>query len=250
MLERKWCRSALASQPVHGLLRRLALRARRQLWAAHHDDGGVQRSGRFKLGVGVGTASVLADDAVDSMALKQGDFIVQRKRPACNDELVARWWQGQYLIGLINHAEHKLVSGGLARKGRQLLAADRQKNALETSIKREGCCSHIRYMYPLIAGLSRPCGALHSQQWNAKLCTCGNRVAAHLCGKRVGGIHHMADALLPQVLHQSLHTAKAAHAGGQGGRAPRQRCAGVRVDGWNARFMQLGGQNIGIKSAA
>ena len=250
MPERKRCGSALASQPVHGLLRRLALQARRQLRAANHDDGDLQRSGSFNLGVGVGTAGILADDTVDSMALEQSDFVFQRERAACNDELVARWRQGQHFISLVNHAQHKVVRGGPARKGRQLFAANRQENILEARCKRKGCCSHIRYMYPLIAGLGRPSGTLHRQQWNTKFCTCGNRMAAHLRGKRVGGINHMADALLTQVLHQSLYTTKAAHAGGQGGRAPRQRCTSVRVDGWNARFMQLGGQNIGIKSAA
>ena len=131
-----------------------------------------------------------------------------------------------------------------------VFAANRQENILEARCKCQSCSGHIRYMYPLIAGLGRPCGSLHRQQWNAKFRTCGNRMAAHLRGKGVGGIHHMADVLVAQVLHQTLHTAKTTHAGGQGGRAPRQRCAGVRVDRRNARVMQLGGQNIGIKSAA
>lgn len=135
MPERKRCGSALASQPVHGLLRRLALQARRQLRAANHDDGDLQRSGSFNLGVGVGTAGILADDTVDSMALEQSDFVFQRERAACNDELVARLRQGQYLIGLIDHAQHKVVRGGLVCKSRQLLAANRQENILEARCK-------------------------------------------------------------------------------------------------------------------
>ena len=250
MPERKRCGSALASQPVHGLLRRLALQARRQLRAANHDDGDLQRSGSFNLGVGVGTAGILADDTVDSMALEQSDFVFQRERAACNDELVARLRQGQYLIGLIDHAQHKVVRGGLVCKSRQLLAANRQENILEARCKRKGCCSHIRYMYPLIAGLGRPSGTLHRQQWNTKFCTCGNRMAAHLRGKRVGGINHMADLLFHQIGHQAFHATKPANPAGQGGLTASLRGTGIRINGLDTGFMQAGGQEIGIKRAA
>ena len=242
------------AQPSHGLLRALTLLPFWERWPVHHDDGYLQRSGRFDLGIGVGATGVLADDAVHRMAFEQCDFIIQLKRPARHNQLITAAGQWQRFISLIDHPEHIALLTGLGRKSSKLLTANGQKDAAKSwrgtrrhHLRRS---LHIWHRDPLIASLQRPAWPLHRQQGNARCSAGGMCITAHLRCKRMRGVDDMADAVFSQISEQAIHTAKAPHAHWQGRRTPGLRRACIGIDRRNASFAQRGGQNIGIKSAA
>lgn len=237
-------------QPTHRLLGSLALRPLRQLGPVHHDDGYLQRPGGFNLGVGIGTTGILADDAINGMVLEQCDFILDLKRPARNDQLIAVCGQGQSLFGLIHHPQHEVMLLSLACKSCQLLATNGQKDTSITRLQSLGCGSHVRHPNPAVSGLQAPARALHGEQRNSRRRTGGNGIAAHLRRKRMCGIDHMTDLLVSQIGKQALDATKATHPHRQCRSAPRLGCSRIGVHRSNARFMQFGRQNIGIKSAA
>lgn len=121
--------SALAAEPLHGLLRRFTLPARGQMRTIDHDDLNAQRARCFDFCVGIRAAGVLADDAVHAMALQKREFIGQLKRAARDQQFVAGSGQRQGRIGWIDDAQHEVVPVGPVCKGRELLAANGQKNA-------------------------------------------------------------------------------------------------------------------------
>ena len=246
-------KSAAASaltEPLHRLLGRLALRAGWQQRPVHHDDGNLQRPGRLDLGVGISPPRIFADDAIDTAAFQQRNFVLLLKRAARNDQFIAACVQRNFILSLVNHPQHKPALSGPTGKGCKLLAPNRQKHASILRLQRLRGSGHIWHMNPLISGLSNPTWTLHREQRNPSRFASCNSVAAHLRRKRMGRVYDMGNALILQKAGQTLHTAKPAHPHRQGGSAPRLGRASIGIDGGNACIAQLSRQNIGIKSAA
>ena len=69
-----------AAQPLHGLLRALALGTRVQHRPVDHDDWNAQLPRSLDLGIGICATGVLADDAVDAVLPEQRQLIGESLR--------------------------------------------------------------------------------------------------------------------------------------------------------------------------
>lgn len=240
--------SAQAGQPGHGLLRCFALNSLRESRSVHHDDRNLQLACRGDFGVGVRSAGIFADKALDGVSAQKRQLVRDGKRAASHYEFITE--PGQRELSLLDDAQQKAMAFGLARKGGKLLASDGQKNVPEAWRERVCGGGHVRHRNPLITGYRRPSCSFHGEQWNTQRCAGADRVLAHLRGKRVGGIDHMGNASVLHKTYQALNAAKTSHATWKCGCTARQRCTGVRVNGLDSCCMQLNGQKMGIKSAA
>ena len=236
------------SNPVQHRSHRPGALALRQRRALHHHHGQAQGACGIELAARGLAACVLGHQPFDAVRAQQGLVIGRAERTAPQHHRGVG--QGQAAgLGRIDQAQ-QIVVLRLARKGRKLLAAHGQKHP-------GGCLGqggsgglHVGHVDPGVAGTGLPGLALQRQQRRAGGGAGLAGIAAHLRGKRMGGIDHMADGLPAQELRQALRAAKASHAGGQGLGHGRLRDARIREHGGNAGAVQGLGQLAGAAGAA
>lgn len=191
-----------------------------------HDDRQPKLSRRFDLGIGRCPARVLADHDVDAVVLQQRQLISQRERAALEND--PRLWRQPILIRRIDSA-HQIAVLRSGAEGRHLLASDGEKNATRLLAQRASRSSHIRHSAPVVAGLRRPGSPLQPEQRN--VCQpCGlDGIARHLRGERMRGVDQRANALVNKPARQSISTAEATDAAGNGGQQWLLRASGQRI---------------------
>ncbi|MDB5664299.1 MAG: hypothetical protein JWS11_842 [Cypionkella sp.] len=233
------------SQPAHHLGHRGHYFPRGEGRAVDQNHRKTQCAGRDQLGLGPRTACVLGDDVADIMMEHQRLIAISVKRtPRQNNRAVGQ----RRRFGRIDQAQQIVVR--LGGKACEILLADGQKNPCGTVGQGSNGSVHAGNMAPVIVVASYPRRALKREQWHASETAGLYRIAAHLGGKRVGGIDDRADVLSAQIRHQAANATEASNPRGQGLRHRAIGAASVREH----RVLVLGSQsprqNAGLGSAA
>lgn len=182
----------------------------RPLWqggAFDHDDGKSKLARGVDFGASAGSAGIACHQKLNVTRAHQLAVTLKRERPARDDDFGIG--QGQHPIRRIDEAQGvgMLRFGG---KGRQMLPADREKNARAFFRQRGNGCVDVRDLDPIVAFDANPRHALERQQRNACRSAGLDRTPAHLGSERMRRIDHMRDVFLADEIRKSHHTAKAA----------------------------------------
>ena len=156
--------------------------------------------------------------------------------------------QGQ-AVRLI-HQPQQVVMLRLRGELLKMHAADGQKHPLRRTGQRLNCGCDIRHAVPLVAGLRAPGRAGQRDQRRLGPATGRNRIAAHLRGKGVGCVDHMADPVVADVGNQPLHAAKSTNPHRQGLRTRGLYPARIGIHRRNPLRGNGFGQRIGLGRAA
>lgn len=125
-------------------------------------------------------------------------------------------------------------------------AANGEQHALGRALKGANRVLDTCHVLPVIVSGGHPGGAGQSNRRYAGLLGGGQHVTAHLCGKRVGCINNMGDALLGDKGRQTVGAAKSSHAGGQRLRFRRFNTARIAENSRNAALTNGAGQRTGL----
>lgn len=233
------------SDPAHHVVDAMYLLPIRQGWTVNHQHRHAQLPRRRQLGHGPGATGIFRHDQIHAMTPQQGQIVVHRERSAINLDHTGREWQS--VLWLIHQAQHVLVLG-IRREFVQMHATYSQKHTTSGSVQRLHRRRNIGDMFPPVTRPGLPWRAGQSDQRHACLGTGHNRMMAHLRGKRMRGINHMRDLMIPQILHQPVDPAKPANPLRQGLRdglfhTARQRHGpgNPRLDQRLAQRRRLGG---------
>lgn len=232
----------MSCDPVHHLGHRGDSGAGRNVGAVYQDYRYAQRSRSNQFGLCAAATGVLGHHMADAMGLYQSTIAVHREWAARQHHLGLGQGQVRHVI---NQAQQVMVLRTRRKRG-QVLPANRQKHPGRRLGQCGNSCIHIGHMLPLVASLRYPGRALQGQQRNTHSATGRNRIAAHLRGERMGGIHHMADTLRLQPGLQTRDTAKAADPRGQWLGNRRFGAAGVRKHCVHTGHSQGAGQLAGF----
>ena len=190
--------------------------ARRQVWPVNQNDWQPKAARGQQLGLGTASTRVLGNDMADAMLCQQRAIAFWRERPARHKNSAIG--QDLRVRGLrsrgIDQSQQVMVLR-FCGKTCQVLLANRQKHP-RRGVGQGGTGSlHIGHRQPIVTRSRMPWRALITQQRHARFGTGGNRIAAHSCSTRMGGIDKMGDGLGLQIADQSRHAAKSANACGQ-----------------------------------
>ena len=97
----------------------------------------------------------------------------------------------------------------VGRKFGQMHAPDRQHDARHWPVQRRDSARDVGHLDPPVAALRDPRCPRQRNQWHARRVTGRDRIPAHLCGKGMGCVDHVADALGQQIVNQPGDAAKA-----------------------------------------
>lgn len=214
------------TQPRQNLGHRGHNATRRQRRPVDHDNAQAQRTGGEYLGLGPRATCIFGDDMGDLVGLQKGGIASTVKRAARDDD--ASLWQGQR-TRRVNQPQQVVVLG-FGGKAVEVLLANREKNPRRRIWQSGHCRCHVGHMDPIIPRFGPPRGALQDQQLHPARKAGVNGVPAHLGGKGMGGIDNMCDAIGPHIVTQAHHTAKAAHARGQGLQHGMRRAPSIGKD--------------------
>ena len=139
---------------------------------------------------------------------------------------------------------------GLCRERCQMHSPQGQHDAPRRPAQRSDGSREIGHRLPPVAQAGLPGGARQRQQRHAGLRAGRDGVAAHLRGKRMGGIDEVRHTLVAQIPHQPGHAAEAAHAHGDGLRPGLGHPAGIRQHSAFATFGQGQRERAGFQRAA
>ena len=201
------------SQQVQNFRRAADLAPRRNGRTINHNDRQVQCTRRVDLGARTFAASVLGHDNFDPVIAHQGGVIFNTERSLIDDDGAVG--QRHFAVRCINQAQ-QIFMLGLGREGVQMHTPDRQHYVFRRTIQRGNGGVNIRNESPIIAGFGLPLWAGQRDQFGAGLRAGRNRICAHLRGKGVGRIDHVADAIFGDVVGQTCDAPKAADARLQG----------------------------------
>ena len=232
-------------QPRQHLLARLGSIAQRRVWPRDHHNGQAQGAGGRQLGKSPLPASIFGNDMGDAMGLHQRDIARHIKRPFGDDNAaIGHGGRGRR----VHQTQQKMMLGQGCKRGKVLLA-NGQKYA--GGCTGQGCNSarDIAHMVPVIPCAGQPRRALHRQQRQAQRAAGRIGIAAHLRSKGVGCVNHMSDGTRLQIICQTLHAAKPAHAHRQ--RLLRWRIGAPRIGkhGIYPRIGQGAGSKAGFRRA-
>lgn len=199
-----------------------------------HDDGQAQFPRGRDLGHSARAAGILRDDKLCPMVLHQGAVACYRKRPAIHDDL--RIWQRQGRLWRIDQPK-QVAMLRVRREFGQMHPAHGQHHPRCRAVQRRNRASNVPDVVPVIPRLRRPRRAAERDQRNVGLRAGCDGVAAHLCGKGMGGVHNMADPVVFQISPKPLDTAKPADPQRQGLPLGARDTAGQRQ---RARYAGLG----------
>ncbi len=234
-------------EPLHRICHCTGNVSFRQGGAVDQYDRQIKRPRRIQLGPRAHAACIFRHDMRDAMGLNQGEIILKGKRSARDDRYGIGHWQA--VRRRINQAQQIMMLWPFGKGGQQLLA-DRQKHAGGRIWQGGGGGRHIRNRLPVITGFGPPWRAFQGDERDMGKGAGINRIAAHLRGKGMGGIDHMADLFSDQIIGQARNAAKAAHPQLQGLGNGRGGAAGIGKHSINARFGKGAGHLAGFGRAA
>ena len=239
----------MTAKPSHHLRYRGRCAAHRHCRTINQNHRQTQRPSRFQLGGGTTAAGIFGHQMGNAVLQQQRTITLHSERATGDDYLRISQRQIRHRI---DQAQQVMVRGALGgrRKQQQVLPADGQKNPRWRGRQCGDGAVYVSNTLPLVAGLRLPSGALEGQQRHARSGAGIYRIAAHLRGKRVGGIDHMGDALRLQPVAQTGHTAKAADAGRQRLSDGRGGATGIRKNSIGAGIGQSARQLAGLGGAA
>lgn len=228
-------------EPAQRLRHGLGAGSRWQRWALDQQHRQAQSARGQQLGPATVAARVFGHHPLDAVGAQQRQIAIVAVGAALHHHGAAR---RRYLESGLDDAQQIPMRGALQER-LDVLAPDGQKDAARLGWQRAHGGLEVGHAVPAIAGFGTPRRALQRQQRHAGLRASLDGVAAHLRGKGVGGVDHMRDALLAQIVGQSLRSAEAAHAGRQRLGDRLRRASGIRKDRRHARarqrLRQLGG---------
>lgn len=199
--------------------------------AGDHDHLDAEQTGGLDLGVGRRTTTVLGDDGVDSIRLKQLDFALERKRAAVEHVFDIR--HGQRRIDGIDAAHQiEMLRGNLGMMS--ALTTGRQKDATRGGPKSGDRRRNIRNDMPMIARYWHPFGSDEANRGDTGALRRNDSIGRNPFGEGVGGINQQVIALSRQEARKTLRTTETANAdrnwlSGRGLRAAGQRQENVEV---------------------
>jgi hypothetical protein len=206
-------------------------RSRGLLRPGDHDNRQPELAGRAEFGERRRAAAVLANDHIDRFLAQKLVLRFNREGAAPKDYAMARQvWRKRERLNRAN----KIEMLGRRREGPDLQAADRQKNALRFTPERGGGGGHIGGINPVIAWLRNPRRARQNDKRNIRPRRRDRRMARHLFGERMRGVHEHIDSLDFEIGLEAVHAAKTADPIGNLWRARRRGAAGERQHGRNA----------------
>ena len=183
-----------------------------QFGSRDHDHGEAKLARGIDLGACAGATGIARHDPFDGPQTHQFELTFQRERPTRDDDFGA--WQRRGTIRRIDKAQQKGVLR-LCRKGRNVLPADREKDARGLIGQGRDRGVDIGDLDPGVAGHAVPGRAFQRDQRNARRCARHHRMSAHLGGKGMRRVDHMRDLLCLEKVGQSVSAAKAADPGRQ-----------------------------------
>ena len=220
------------SKPAHDLLYALRRPALRQICQVktrpvNHDDRQAERARGVELGLGALAARVTRNNMGDTMIAQQRKITLDREWTARQHDLGVRQRQG--CVEYVDQSQQIEVQR-LRRERSKVLSADGKENARRPV--RQRTCGVLKTVdvLPFVARRLCPWLAQKRDQRRGILRASLHGMAAHLACKRMGGVDHMRDAFLPDVISKAIDTAKAADPRRQGLRNRRRSAAGIGVD--------------------
>lgn len=183
------------SQPVQNLRHARKFNPLWQGRTGNHQHRHALHPRRVKFGPCAGATCVLGHDQLGLMAHYQCQILFNCERPARHNHIAIRQRQHVRLI----HQPQQVVVLGLGREILKMHPTDGQKNTLRRTRQRGNSGGDVGYVLPAIAVLCGPFRAGQRGQRHACLGTCRDRIAAHLRGKRMGGINDMSNRGIGQI---------------------------------------------------
>lgn len=180
-----------------------------QFRAVDHDHGQAKAARCGDLCNRTAAAGILGNDKVDPVVLHQRRIALCSERSPIDGHSAGG--EGQRRVRRIDQSQN-IVMLRVRRELGQMHPANSQKNAGRGSLQRGNRPCDVRCMGPEIAVLRLPRGAGQGNKRHTRLGTGGNRIAAHLCGKGMGGVDHMGDRFGFQIADQPGLPAKSADA--------------------------------------
>lgn len=234
------------SQPVQNLGNSGHFPPRRQAGTVDHQNRQAQCPCGIQLGPRARATGIFRDDQLGAVTLHQRQITLKRERPA-RDHKIGMW---QRHAARFIHQSQQVVMLRLGCEILQMHAAHSQKDTPCWTLKGGNRRQDVRNVLPAIPLLLDPSRSGQRGKRNVLRRAGGDGMVAHLRGKRVRCVHHMRDRMVPDVTCQSIDTAKAAQAHGQGLRAGIVDAAGIRVDCGHTVLSKAVGQSVGFGRAA
>ena len=226
-------------------LRCLGGRRRR---TAQHDDRDTEGPRRGDLSVCRLATTVLGNDHVDLVLLKQRTVFRFREWTACGDvhgnRNVERRVDGidtPYQIEMLRRAA----------EGRNVVPAERQENARRCITQRRDGVGDCFCVDPVVARPPLPWRTPDRQKRNTQGARRLRRIGGDLIRKGMGGVDQKIDVLVAQCTSQAFRTTETANACrhtliARAGRPPRERKDDIEI----AAFRQDSGQRPGFRRTA
>lgn len=213
----------------------------------HHHNRQAQQARGVQLGLGAGSAGILGDNDIHLVVAHQRGVCVHVKRATRDDDGVLR--QGRWAGRRIDQPQDVMVLR-LGCKFCKVHAAQCQHDGLRRPLQCRRRGADVGYRMPAVAGDRMPGRTGQRQQGYTRLGSGGDGIAAHLSGKRMGGIDQVGDGMRVQIPHQPRHAAKAADAHGDGLRSGLRHTPRIRQNRMFTPFGQGMGQRAGFKGAS
>lgn len=212
-----------------------------------HDHGQAQSACRDQFGLGTGATRVFANDDIDRMALQQAKVALDGKWSAIDDKVVMR--QGGGALGRIDEAQQVAVLR-LRGEGLDVHASERQHDAALRPRQGFNGAAYVGDRDPVVIQGRLPGRAAERGHGHAGLPGGLDGVAAHRCGKRMGRIDQVGDAMIAQIGGEAGNAAEAADAHAHGLGARLVGAPGIAERRRDPCVGQASGQGAGFGSTA
>lgn len=173
----------------------------------YHQYRHTQSARGDELGFGAFAARILAYHQIDAMRLHQGCIPFGGEWPAIDDQAVSGQ-EGRMARG-VDEAQ-QIMMLWLGGKGFHMHSPQSQHDAAGRSVQRGHCAVQVGDADPAVAGNRSPCRASEGEMRDTGQSGRLHRMRAHRCGKGMGRVHQMRDAMRAQILDQSGRSAEAA----------------------------------------
>jgi len=232
-------------KPLQHRLGRFDSIAQRRVWPRDHHNRQAQGAGGSQLGDCPLPACIFGNNMGDAMGLHQRSVARHIKRPFGDDNAAI----GHGLrCRRVYQTQQKMMLGQHGKRGKVLLANGQKHAGGQAG---QGCDSarNIAHVPPIIPCPCNPRRTLQRQQRQAQRGAGCIGIAAHLRSKGVRCINNMGNGTRPQIIGQTLHTAKSAHPHGQRLRRGRIGAPCIGKHCRNPRIGQGAGSKAGLSCA-